>query len=536
MTIGQGSLIPPADVTANVSQKNRRASGTSERCGMNDKISEELLSAYLDGELSQSERADVAQLLEASPAAQHQLADFQKLSQWMQELPPAQPPQGFAKEVLLQAERRSLLREPTPPAPVAPTRRSWLKPTLGIVAAAAAVVFLVRAVPAPQPVQQPIAEAMAVEDMALHEMEAESASTEGASIGTQSDLQNFSQPAALSTLPAIENRQTADDDKAFATDEADELQRQIEKPAIQKGKLVKLPAGQQWNRSRIGEVINLTKLDDSQEQVAVFKAVVVNIDQWIGGTQVEVIGLEGASDTIAIHLEGSPEELADLVAEINDDGGQLLDLEAGQPILVAQLSTKEQAYFSRAGSEQADDRADDALSVPPPFRSRTSPQSHIPKDIPPPALSGKKRSNATKKETAKVNRSEEQSDGEQKPKTPRLELSRNEGRAIARQTTRFQVTAVPEVLQSQIPAGTVDIEKTPSKPAVPSPAEKPADKPDKKLAENEALDGENAEIKKRNADAPRRVRMILLVRKQLPASKNVPTPPVEKAGDGGGAA
>ncbi|TWU11466.1 hypothetical protein CA54_02730 [Symmachiella macrocystis] len=503
---------------------------------MNDKISEELLSAYLDGELSQSERADVAQLLESSPAAQQQLADFQKLSQWMQELPPAQPPQGFAQEVLLQAERRSLLREPTPPAPVTTTRRSWLKPTLGIAAAAAAVVFLVRAVPAPQPVQQPMTEAIVVEDMDNHQMEAETAPAEALTTDAQSDLKTVSRNAATVALPAINSGQTADAEKFIATDEADTMLRQSKQPAIKKDKLVRLPAGQKWNRSRIGEVIHMTELDESQEQVAVFKAVVVNIDQWIGGTQVDVIGLEGAPDTIAIHLEGSPEELADLVANINDDGGQLLDLEAGQPILVAQLSTKEQAHFGASGGEQTDDRADDALSVPPQFGSRTSPQSHIPKDVPPPALGSKKRSITRKNETAKESRGEGQSDGKQKPKASRLEGSQIVGRAIARQTTRAQVTAVPEALQSQIPAGTVDIEKTPSKPAVPSSSEELADKPAIKLAEQEAIGVDNAEIKKQNADAPRRVRMILLVRQQSPAAKKVPAPPAKKAGDGGGAA
>lgn len=504
---------------------------------MNDKISEELLSAYLDGELSQSERADVAQLLESSPAAQQQLADFQKLSQWMQELPPAQPPQGFAKEVLLQAERRSLLREPTPAAPVTATRRAWLKPTLGIAAAAAAVVFLVRVVPAPQPpAQQPVAEAIVMEDMAFHKMQAETAPAEGLATEAQSDLQTVSRSATPVALPAINNAQTADADKFNATDEADNLLRQSKKPTIKKDKLVKLPSGQKWNRSRIGEVIHLTELDESQEQVAVFKAVVVNIDQWIGGTQVEVIGLEGSPDTIAIHLEASPEELADLVAKINDDGGQLLDLEAGQPILVAQLSQREQEYFNSADGEQLDDRADDALPVPPQFGSRTSPQSHIPKDVPPPALGAKKRSSTPKNETAKESSGDGQSAEEQKPTAPKSDRRRNESRAIARQKSRFQITTVPAALQSQIPADRVDLEKIPSKPALPSPSEELADKPAIKLAEKEASGEDNAEIKKRNADAPRRIRMILLVRQQSPAAKNVPTPPVEKAGDGGGAA
>ena len=502
---------------------------------MNDKISEELLSAYLDGELSQSERADVAQLLESSPAAQQQLADFQKLSQWMQELPPAQPPQGFAEEVLLQAERRSLLCEPTPAAPVTATRRSWLKPTLGIVAAAAAVVFLVRAVPAPQPAQQPVEEAIVMEDMVFQKMQAETAPAEGFATEAQSDLHTVSRSVAPAALPAIKNSQAADADKFIATDEADNLLRQSKKPTIQKEKLVKLPTGQKWNRSRIGEVIHMTELDESQEQVAVFKAVVVNIDQWIGGTHVEVIGLEGSPDTIAIHLEASPEELTDLVAKINDDS-QLLDLEAGQPILVAQLSERDQKYFDSADSEQPDDLADDALSVPPQFGSRTSPQSHIPKDVPPPALGAKKRSSTPKQETAQESTGKGQSSGQSKPTAPETERSQNETRAIARQKSRLQITPVPEALQSQIPADRGDLSKTPGKPAVPSPSEVLADKPAVKLAEKEASGKKDTEIKKRNADAPRRVRMILLVRQRAPAAKKVPAPPVKKAGDGGGAA
>jgi anti-sigma factor RsiW len=75
---------------------------------MNDLPQEELLSAYLDGELTAAQRADVERRLAADPAAQQLLDELRALSSTLQSLPQERLRENLSRKVLRAAERRML--------------------------------------------------------------------------------------------------------------------------------------------------------------------------------------------------------------------------------------------------------------------------------------------------------------------------------------------------------------------------------------------------------------------------------------------
>ena len=107
---------------------------------MNEPNSDELLSAYVDGELSAQERAAVERWLEQSPEARRTLDEFRGISGLLAGLSRAEVSQEFPQNVLQLAERRMLLAEPA----VASTRRrhrGWML-AVGAPLAAAALLLV----------------------------------------------------------------------------------------------------------------------------------------------------------------------------------------------------------------------------------------------------------------------------------------------------------------------------------------------------------------------------------------------------------
>jgi hypothetical protein len=76
---------------------------------MNDVPDTELISAYLDGELTADEQVRVEQMLAASPAARQTLEEFRALGSTLQGLPPQKLDEDLSARVLEVAERRMLL-------------------------------------------------------------------------------------------------------------------------------------------------------------------------------------------------------------------------------------------------------------------------------------------------------------------------------------------------------------------------------------------------------------------------------------------
>src|SRR5262245_51346713 len=112
---------------------------------MKEPFSEEILSAYLDGELSPDERARVERRLERDPRAREQVEDFRRLSQLFAGLPRTELPASFASEVLQLAERRMLI----PDGAAGPARQRasrWLLGAVASMAAAAALLLIVQAI------------------------------------------------------------------------------------------------------------------------------------------------------------------------------------------------------------------------------------------------------------------------------------------------------------------------------------------------------------------------------------------------------
>ncbi|HID75697.1 MAG TPA: hypothetical protein EYP56_06835, partial [Planctomycetaceae bacterium] len=103
---------------------------------MRDVPENELFSAYLDGELTADEQAEMERLLATSAAARQLLDELRALSLTLQSLPVEKLPEDLSQRVLRQAERR-ILSEPAPvepspsPPPVpekAPRLRRLLRP------------------------------------------------------------------------------------------------------------------------------------------------------------------------------------------------------------------------------------------------------------------------------------------------------------------------------------------------------------------------------------------------------------------------
>ncbi len=96
----------------------------------------ELLSAYLDGELTAGEQAEVEKLLAASPAARQLLEELRALSTTLQNLPAHRLDEDISGPVLRQAERQMLSEPVAPtvdllsPAPAATGWRSIVRRAL----------------------------------------------------------------------------------------------------------------------------------------------------------------------------------------------------------------------------------------------------------------------------------------------------------------------------------------------------------------------------------------------------------------------
>jgi len=86
---------------------------------MNDLPQNELLSAYLDGELTAAEQAEMERLLATSPAARQLLDELRALSTTLQSLPQQKVGEDLSPRVLRVAERRMLTGEEAGPREIA---------------------------------------------------------------------------------------------------------------------------------------------------------------------------------------------------------------------------------------------------------------------------------------------------------------------------------------------------------------------------------------------------------------------------------
>ncbi len=114
-------------------------------------VSDELLSAYFDGEASPEERAAVEQLLDGSVTSRRELDEIAQLSALLHSFPREAAPVELASCVQRETDQLPLAEQKTVAsvAPVRSLRREWMAACLGAVATAAALLLMVNLVDRP---------------------------------------------------------------------------------------------------------------------------------------------------------------------------------------------------------------------------------------------------------------------------------------------------------------------------------------------------------------------------------------------------
>ena len=122
-------------------------------CDMNPQVpvSDELLSAYFDGEASPEERAAVEQLLDGSVASRRELDEIAQLSALLHSFPREAAPVELASHVQRETDLLPLAEQKTVAsiALVRSLRREWMAACLGAVATAVALLLMVNLVDRP---------------------------------------------------------------------------------------------------------------------------------------------------------------------------------------------------------------------------------------------------------------------------------------------------------------------------------------------------------------------------------------------------
>ncbi len=103
----------------------------------------ELLSAYLDGEVTPAERAEAERLLESSPELRGELDDFARLSDLIRGMPRETAPADLAPAIRKQASQQSLLR-PEPAVAPRSLRREIVSALIGMAVTAAGMLLMLQ--------------------------------------------------------------------------------------------------------------------------------------------------------------------------------------------------------------------------------------------------------------------------------------------------------------------------------------------------------------------------------------------------------
>jgi negative regulator of sigma E activity len=118
---------------------------------MTAKIPDDLLSAFLDREVTPDEEAAARKQLKSSPQARQEFQAYQRLGELLHELPRRTAPTEFAAAVMQQAERETLIpleaagASPANSQSFRPSRRAWIVSLVGLAATAATVLVVVNA-------------------------------------------------------------------------------------------------------------------------------------------------------------------------------------------------------------------------------------------------------------------------------------------------------------------------------------------------------------------------------------------------------
>lgn len=167
-------------------------------------VGDEMLSAYVDGELSPPEAQVVERWLKSSPQARQKVEEFRRLSGLMEELPREELPEEFALEVMASAERQMLLPvdRKVVPASIGRRVRTWALSVGASAAVAACLLIATQWNPAKVgPVQLEIAEAPPAPGPSGDQQVAVRAPESPSSRATQEGAQHRSQPMTKQAPP-----------------------------------------------------------------------------------------------------------------------------------------------------------------------------------------------------------------------------------------------------------------------------------------------------------------------------------------------
>lgn len=306
---------------------------------MNQKLTDEVISAYLDGELSPAQHTDVERRIQSSPRAQAQLEDFRKLSRLIQETPQERLPQEFSDQIMHLAERRSLLNDRSP-EPVA-VFRSWLRPALGVAAAAAVVLVVTFTIPAPAPEEKGVVAKNDAGPSAKMENEEPAAPGLATTAAEQAPAEFGSTTNSLGATASASRKEV--------------LAKKSASPEVAVERKILLPPNITWTPERLGEIIDGIEVDASGAQVAVVKLVVSDLQKWVGGVEVilqESLAKEISKDSqaIAIHVSATRGELNGLLARLHAEGATIQKIGPAKPMQLAALSDADRRFFTPAGT------------------------------------------------------------------------------------------------------------------------------------------------------------------------------------------
>ncbi len=178
---------------------------------MSERSAQERISAYLDGELSAAEQAEVERALEADPALMQLHDELGRMKQLLQSLPVVEPRRNLRESITRAIEREELVSnvEVAPSStPNRTRRRSWVMWAAGASAVAAASVMLVIVNSGKQNRQPTVAQhERSAERESLEERTAEAAGMRmSVEAGTDAIEDGAVKPFVTSIEPAVKNR------------------------------------------------------------------------------------------------------------------------------------------------------------------------------------------------------------------------------------------------------------------------------------------------------------------------------------------
>jgi hypothetical protein len=257
---------------------------------MNRSDPRELISAYLDGEVSPDERTEAERLLEASADLRRDLDDFSRLSELLRALPRESAPPEVAAAIQSRSDEKSLL-VPEPVVPRRSLRRELIASLAGAAVTAAAWLLTVRLPDAP----------FKFDAVAISTAQPEAQAPEMSAL-TDAALPADA-PSRIDRTAASAMTGPADDSLPALPAEAKQFPEASERFAGG------LPVGETaWRSVRIGDVVPY--FEKNSNGVAVLELTVVDIQQVADQVQY----LCARNDIAVLQSEGGP--LGDLEARI----------------------------------------------------------------------------------------------------------------------------------------------------------------------------------------------------------------------------